>query len=196
MAHIHVPDKFPILQVHFQSEQMKKIPKPNKREYNEYYATYVNRVAGQNVYVLLKKGAYAVPAFLYDLPDDKWHYRYADGKWSLAEVIMHLIDSEQIFCYRMLRIARGDKTPMAGFDQNAFVETCQAESRTKDSIIEEFYTTRQATITLIEGLHKDVAANVGNASDYDVSFAALCHIIAGHEAHHMEVIRKRYLEMG
>ena len=175
---------------------MKKIQKPNKSEYNTYYAGYVSRVAGKNIYMLLKKGAYAVPAFLYDLPDDKWHYRYADGKWSLAEVVMHLIDSEQVFCYRAMRIARGDKTALAGFDQDAFVETCNVESRTKDSVIEEFYTTRQATITLVEGLHKDVAQNMGTASGFDVSFSALCHIIAGHEDHHMEVIRKRYLELG
>lgn len=175
---------------------MRKLPKPNKSEYDKSYATYVDRVAGQNVYMLLKKGAYAVPAFLYDLPDDKWHYRYAPTKWTLAEVVMHLIDSEQIFCYRALRIARGDKTALAGFDQDAFAETCNVESRTKDSVIEEYYTTRQATITLIEGLHKDVAQYMGNASGYDVSFTAICHIIAGHESHHMEVIRKRYMEMG
>ncbi len=172
---------------------MKKIPKPKKSDYNEYYGTYVDKVAGQKIYPLLRKNAYAVPAFLYDLPDDKWHYRYADGKWSLAEVIMHLIDSEQVFCYRIMRIARGDKTPLAGFDQNEFVANCNVESRTKDSVIEEYYMTRKATLTLLKGLSDDVVDNVGNASDYDVSVSALCHIIAGHEAHHIAVIKARYL---
>ncbi len=172
---------------------MKKIPKPKKSDYNEYYAAYVDKVKDQNVYTLLRRNAYAVPAMLYDLPDDKWHYRYADGKWSLAEVIMHLIDSEQVFCYRMMRIARGDKTPLAGFDQNAFVESCGVESRTKESVIDEYYTTRKATMCLIDGLEDDVAENIGNASEFDVSVAALCHIIAGHEVHHINVIKARYL---
>jgi len=174
---------------------MKKIPKPKKSEYNEYYAPYVDRVKDTNVYLLLRKNAYAVPAFLFDLPDDKWHFRYAPRKWSLAEVIMHLIDSEQVFCYRLMRIARGDKTALAGFDQNAFVESCNVESRTKESVIDEYYITRKATLTLIEGLNDDTAGNIGNASDYDVSVSALCHIIAGHEEHHMAVIKARYLQV-
>ncbi len=173
---------------------MKQIPQPNTGDYNSYYGLYIDRVIGKDIYRMLKRNSYAVPAFLYDIPADKWHARYAEGKWSIAEVVMHLIDAEQVFCYRAMRVARGDKTAMAGFDQDAFVETCNVESRTQESVIEEYHTTRHATLCLIDGLDQSVAQNVGNASGWDVSFSALCHIIAGHELHHMEVIRLRYLD--
>lgn len=171
----------------------KKIPKPPKSAYDPYYAGYVSKVAGQNIYALLKKNSYATPAFLHTLADDKWHFRYAEGKWSIAEVIMHLIDTEQIFCYRAMRIARGDTTPLAGFDQNDYVLNCNVSSRKKEDVIDEYYTTRKATLTLIEGLSDDVADNRGTANDSDISFSALCHIIAGHEEHHLAVIKARYL---
>lgn len=172
---------------------MKVIPRPKVTDYNAFYAAYIDKVSDVDVYSTLRKNAYAIPAFLYDMPAEKWAYRYADGKWTIGEVLMHLIDSEQVFCYRMMRIARGDKTALAGFDQNAFVDTCDVMSRPMDSVIEEYFTTRKATLCLLDGLNDDVAHNVGNASGYDVSVSALCHIIAGHEIHHMQVIKERYL---
>ena len=173
---------------------MRHIPAPLSEHYNSYYGLYIDRVLGKDIYHLLTSNSYAVPAFLYDIPADKWHYRYAPGKWSIAEVVMHMMDAEQVFCYRALRIARGDKTPLAGFDQDAFVQTCNVEEREQSSVIEEYHTTRHATLALINGLNENVAHFIGNASGWDVSFAALCHIIAGHEEHHMEVIKTRYLD--
>lgn len=172
---------------------MRHIPQPKVTDYNAFYAAYIDKVADQDAYATLRRNAYAIPAFLYDLPADKWAYRYAEDKWTIGEVVMHLIDTEQVFCYRMMRIARGDKTALAGFDQNAFVETCQVMGRPMDSVIEEYFTTRKATMCLIDGLDENVAHNVGNASGYDISVAALAYIIAGHETHHLQIIKERYL---
>ena len=173
---------------------MQNIPKPTTADYNPYYANYIEQVGDQNIEEMLHRNLKEVPEFLHAISEDKWHYRYDKGKWSIAEVIMHLIDAEQIFAYRVLRIARGDTTPLAGFDQEMLVQTCGVENRSKYSVIEEYKVTRKATLALLRGLTEESFSRKGNASGKDISVNALCYIIAGHEAHHISVLKERYLK--
>ncbi len=126
------------------------------------------------------------------LSDAQAMHRYADGKWSVKEVIGHLCDSERVFAYRALRIGRGDTTPLPGFDQDPYVPAGQFDARTMQSIADEFRTVRAATLSLLRALPVDAVARSGTASEVKVSVRALAYIIAGHERHHVALLRERY----
>lgn len=170
------------------------IPTPHPDEYPDHYRQYIGHVKTQDVYSVLYQNAYAVPAFLLSIDDDKWSYRYAPDKWSIAQVVMHIIDCEQIFAYRALRIARGDQTVMPSFDQDQYAAHSNADHRTPRSIVDEYYQTRRATLSLIDGLDDEAAYRCGFVANHKVSFAAICHIIAGHEQHHIDILVSRYLD--
>jgi hypothetical protein len=119
-------------------------------------------------------------------------HRYAPGKWSVREVIGHLCDAERIFAYRLLRIARGDGTPLAGFDENAYVPAGSFESRELNALIKEWMATRDSTIALVRGLPADAWTRRGTANGTNVSAAALAYIILGHVEHHLGILRDRY----
>ena len=119
---------------------------------------------------------------------------YAPGKWTLREVIGHLSDAERIFGYRLLRIARGDQTPLAGFDENTYVPAAGFERRPLKAVAAEFASVRDATLTLLDGMTPEALALRGTASDKPISARALVYIIAGHEKHHLGVIKERYLK--
>ena len=121
--------------------------------------------------------------------------RYAEGKWSVREVIGHLSDCERILSYRMLRFARGDSTVLAGFDQNAFVTTGVFESRSLSEVMEEFVAVRSATIALLRGVPESAFDARGTTGKSNMTVAALAYLIAGHELHHQELLRSRYLPL-
>ena len=133
------------------------------------------------------------PKFLLELPEAKWDYAYGPGKWTLKEVLQHIIDTERVFAYRLLRISRGDKTPLPGFDENEYVNMSNARDRDPDALIDEYINVRRSTISLIDSLPNDVLLKMGTASDHPISVRALVYIIAGHEQHHLSIIRERYL---
>jgi hypothetical protein len=126
------------------------------------------------------------------IPEARSHYRYAPGKWSIKEVIGHLSDVERIMAYRALRIARGDATPLPGFDEDAYVPYARSDDRTVGELIEEWVAARQASIALLRNLPADAWTRRGTASNKPVSVRALAFIIAGHEQHHLETLRVRY----
>jgi hypothetical protein len=119
-------------------------------------------------------------------------HRYAPGKWSVREVVGHLCDAERIFAYRLLRIARGDETPLAGFDENTYVPAGSFESRELNALIKEWMATRDSTIALVRGLPADAWTRRGTANGKNVSAAALAYIILGHVEHHLGILRDRY----
>ena len=119
-------------------------------------------------------------------------HRYAPDKWSVREVVGHLCDAERIFAYRLLRIARGDETPLAGFDENTYVPAGSFESRELNALIKEWMATRDSTIALVRGLPPDAWTRRGTANGKNVSAAALAYIILGHVEHHLGVLRDRY----
>lgn len=167
--------------------------RPAESEIPEYYRNYVRQTTGDDIEFMLDESRRETIAFLRLLPAEKWDYRYAPEKWTIREVILHLIDSERVFAYRILRIGRGDKTPLAGFDQNDYVPSSNAEQRSEQSLITEYRAVREGTLQLIKNFTPQMWEGKGTASGAEISALAIAYIIAGHEAHHLRIIRERYL---
>jgi len=169
------------------------IPRPGTDEYTPYYGRYIEKVGGSDALAPLMTQRDATARFLATVPEARASYRYAPGKWSLREIIGHLSDTERIFSYRMLRIARGDETPLAGFDENVYVPAAGFARRSLADVAAEFTAVRDATIALTRSLDDAAAARHGSANGQPISARALAWIIAGHELHHLEVIGEKYL---
>ena len=166
--------------------------KPKPSEYAAYYGTYVNYVKGKDFIKHLVDLRSSSIKYLSNLTSEQWDYRYAEDKWSVKEVMLHIIDTERIFTYRALRIARNDKTPLPGFEQNDFVHYYNANERSFTSIVAEYKAVRGATLHLYQNLQKQDLNRLGEASGYPVSVLALGFITAGHEMHHMGILKERY----
>lgn len=167
--------------------------RPLADEYNPNYAGYIAQVPDGDVVEALIGGAEIAAALLGDLDEETASRAYAAGKWTLKEVLLHCADAERIFAYRALRIARGDTTPLPGFDENAYVPLSGAANRPIEDILDEFESVRDATVTLFSGLPADAWTRRGSASNSPVSARAMAWISAGHLLHHMGVIQDRYL---
>jgi hypothetical protein len=127
------------------------------------------------------------------VPEDRAGHRYAPDKWTLAESLLHVSDTERVFAYRLLRVARGDRTPLPGFDQDAWVPATRAANRSLSDIMAEFYAVRAATLALVRSLDDEAIGQAGTASGKDVTARALVWMIAGHAAHHLGLTRDKYL---
>ncbi|HUF14008.1 MAG TPA: DinB family protein [Longimicrobiales bacterium] len=168
--------------------------RPRSDEYAPYYARYVERVRPGDIAVALEEGARETVALLRsELARTNADRAYAEGKWTLKEVVGHVIDAERVFALRMMRFGRGDTTPLPSFDEDAYTPAGEFGTRTLDSLIEEFIAVRNATIHLIRGLPESAWTRRGVASGFEVSVRALAHIIAGHELHHRAILEHRYL---
>lgn len=170
---------------------MQSRPRPD--EYTEYYTRYIERVPDGGVLAALQDQRRSIPAFLRGLSPEQADHRYAPGKWSVKEVLGHVCDTERVMAYRALRIARGDETPLPGFDENAYVETSAFGERALPALVAEFERVRDATSSLFRGLADDAWTRRGTASGTEITVRALAYIVAGHAEHHMELIRTRYL---
>jgi hypothetical protein len=171
----------------------KEIRRPFQHENAAFYTKYIDKVEGGDAIKVMKDNLVTTPRFLQNLNMETWHHRYAPEKWNVKEVMIHVIDTERIFAYRALRIARMDQTPMAGFDQDAYVACSGAESRSPQSILEEYVAVRMATIVLYQNFTDEMMVRMGTASDNPFSTLALSFIIAGHENHHLQILHERYL---
>jgi len=170
------------------------IPRPTPHEYAPFYARYIERVPeGSNLPALLEAQATELDVLLAGLDEAKALHRYAPDKWSIKEVVGHLADAERIMGYRLLRIARSDATPLAGFEEDDYVKIAAFDQRTLVNLRAEFQAVRQATLALIHSLDVEAFARRGIANQNPVSAAAIAHILFGHTAHHMAVLRERYL---
>ncbi|MEZ4687685.1 MAG: DinB family protein [Bacteroidia bacterium] len=167
---------------------------PSPNEYAPYYHTYVGKIDPQTDLISLLKSQFEASALLLSgLTEAQELFRYAPGKWSIRELLGHMTDGERVFAYRAMRIARGDSTPLPGFEQDDYVAVANFDRRSAASLLAEWRGLREATIALAEGLNEEAEARMGVASDNPVSVRALLYIIAGHEKHHMEILRERYL---
>ncbi|TCK69222.1 DinB family protein [Winogradskyella wandonensis] len=164
-----------------------------KEEYNAYYQPYINLTTNKDVITGLKDNLDAVVRFYKSLPKAKEEYAYAEGKWTPKDILLHIIDTERIFSYRALRIARGDKTEMAGFEQDDYVLSGEANKRDLKSLIKEYIAVRNSTITLFNSFNDEALKALGKASGSNISVRAIGYIITGHENHHNKVIQERYL---
>ena len=167
------------------------IARPAEGEYAEYYKTYIDKVPDTDLEKLLRINQEATIAFMKDLEPAIWEYRYAPGKWTVKEVINHIVDTERVMAYRALRIMRGDKTALPGFHQDEFVKNL-GEELTVEALLDDYNAVRNATLSLLQQLTSKNSKNLGIASDHPVSSRALFYIIAGHEIHHLEVLRSKY----
>ena len=165
---------------------------PEKSEYGEYYDRYISQVRDENVTALLAKQPAELKELFSSVPEDRGTFAYDDGKWSLKEVLSHLIDGERIFAYRMLRISRGDETPIEGFEQDGYIENSNANNRPFAELLDEFDLQRRANLLLINNLSDDATRRLGTASGFPVSVRALVYISAGHVKHHVGILKERY----
>jgi len=167
--------------------------RPAPGEYLEYYGKYIALVPNGNIIALLTTHLRETTSLLRSLRPEQASVGYAPGKWTIKQVVGHLADTERVFAYRMLRIARADTTPLPGFDENSFAETGGHNNRTLESIIAEFEATRAASIALIAGIPSDAWSRQAVVNNAPISARALAYIIAGHELHHWRIIEQRYL---
>lgn len=170
---------------------MTPIALPAAGEYAPYYGKYVALV-GPDPLAALESQARSTAALLAATPEEKGTHRYAEGKWSVKEVIGHLADSERVFAYRALRIGRADTTDLPGFDENAYVPAGGFDRRTLADLAAEFAAVRAATLSLVRSFDEGAIARRGSANGAPVTVRALVAIIAGHEAHHVGLLRERY----
>jgi hypothetical protein len=168
------------------------IARPEPTEHIPYYRKYIDLVPEGDLLALLDTQHRATQAMLAPLTPQQARHRYADGKWSVTEVIGHLADSERIFAYRALRFARADTTPLPGFDEKAYTPAGRFDDRSLGDVAAEFAAVRAATVALFRGLAGDALARTGIASNGVVSVRALAYIIAGHERHHVALLRTHY----
>lgn len=166
---------------------------PSASEYAPSYGTYVGAVPKGDLIAYLGGQTAELDAMLSPLDDSRGAFRYAPDKWSIKQVLGHIADAERVFAYRMLRIARGDTTPLSSFDQDPYVVTAKSDSRTLAALLEEIRSIRAATMTLAYSLDDEAWMRTGTASNKPVSARALGYIIAGHMAHHMNILRDQYL---
>lgn len=166
--------------------------RPNADEYGQFYQGYISHVEGDDLLAILTKNKTEVANFFHNLPAEKWDYAYAPGKWTPKDVLLHLIDGERVFSYRALRISRGDVTALPGFDQDVFAKNANANGRTPASLLDEYEAVRECTLLLYRQIGDEAADRIGTASGYPASPLAIGYIIAGHELHHLRIIKERY----
>jgi uncharacterized damage-inducible protein DinB len=170
------------------------IPRPEPSEYVPYYQTYISKVPAKgDLLTVLEDQRRETQQLLAGLSEAKALHRYAPGKWSIKEVVGHVMDSERVFCYRALRFARADDKPLQGFDEKAWVPAGQFDARSLKDLAAELDLVRRATIALFSGLDGAALTRRGTANNNPISVRALAWIIAGHERHHVGIVRERYL---
>jgi uncharacterized damage-inducible protein DinB len=165
--------------------------RPSEEEYAGDAGEYIRLVPEGNIIDILLAQEKQMTELLASLTESQSAYRYAEGKWTLKEVVGHIADSERVMTYRLLRFARGDQTPLPGFDQELFIPPFG--SWTTAQLAEDYRAVRQSTITLLRGLPTEAWSRKGTANSVSITARALAYGIAGHELHHMGVIRNRYL---
>ena len=175
---------------------MRIIAKAKPGEYPAYAEMYMKLLPNDGLILQhLKDNFLMVKKFIYTLPEEKLYYRYAGGKWSIKEILVHIIDDERIFSYRALRFARNEQLNLVGFDQDAYAIYSEADNRNLDNIFEEYEAVRNATIALFNGLPESSLDRMGHGTGTfnDAKVRALAYHIAGHELHHINIIREKYL---
>lgn len=170
-----------------------RIAPPDASEHAPYYGKYIALVPGDDILSTLEARQHETIRFLSSLTEQQAAHRYAPEKWSVKEVIGHIADSERIFAYRALRIARADRTPIEGFEQDDYVRAAGFDRLPLGGLVAEFTAVRQATIRLLESLPADAWQRRGVANNNEVSVRALAYMIAGHEIHHLQIVREKYL---
>ncbi|RNB87419.1 DinB family protein [Brevibacillus fluminis] len=167
--------------------------RPAAEDHSAYYGQYIGLVPDGEISEILVDQHEEMTRFLSELTEEQASHRYEEGKWSIKEVIGHIADTERVMCYRLLRIARGDQTALPGFDQDLFMEGISFDAYSVADLLEDYSAVRRATLTLLRGLPAEAWDRKGVVSDNNTTANALAYVIAGHELHHMNIIKERYL---
>jgi uncharacterized damage-inducible protein DinB len=166
--------------------------RPETNEFAPYYNNYISLIEGDDVMPILNSQSAEIRSIFANVPEEKGSYAYADGKWTVKELLSHLIDGERIFAYRILRISRGDKTSIEGFEQDDYIENSNANNRLFADLLDEFDLQRRSNQLLLNNISDEGSKRMGTASDNPVSVRALTYIMAGHVRHHIKILNERY----
>lgn len=167
--------------------------RPEKKEYAEYHETYISLVEETDIISALENQIDELNDLVGAISEEKADFRYAEGKWSIKEILGHLIDGERVFCYRAVRFARQDETPLAGFEQDGYVANGNFGNAKFADLIEEFSLLRRSNVLFFKNLTDEAWSRFGTASEATVSVRAIAYIMVGHIRHHTDILRQRYL---
>ena len=167
---------------------------PMSNEYPASYEAYIKAVGNQDIMRKLKNQLNEIDDFLAEIPEEKYDYAYAEGKWTVKQVIGHLIDTERVMAYRAMRIARNDETPLPGFDQDAYTNNLDVAKRSYMDLVDELLLMRQANLYFYKSLTESDYKKKGTVSDHVLSVGALLYVIGGHVEHHFKVLKEKYLK--
>ena len=170
-----------------------KVSEISELEYFSYYKHYIDLVDDLSLIEALESGGITSNKFFETIDDVKLHFQYAEGKWTPKEILLHLIDTERVFCYRALYFARNAGSSIEGFDENIFGENCNANERGLDDLLKEYASVRRATLHLFKSFSDEVLKQGGKANGNKLSVRSIGFIICGHEIHHRNIIQERYL---
>ena len=159
-----------------------------------YYHKYIQLVSETSLKDALQQHMQDFSSFLQTIPEDKWNSRYAEGKWSIKEVVQHIIDGERVFSYRALCFSRKDKTALPGFDENLFTENANADSRTKQELIDELKTVQKSSAQMFNSFNEEQLEQHGVASGQPTYVKGIAYILVGHALHHKKILEERYLK--
>lgn len=168
------------------------VARPQPGEYAPYYERYISLIAGTEIVATLEAQRRQMLLLLSGRDDSDGNYRYAPDKWSAKEVLGHVCDTERIFAYRLLRIARADRTPIEGFEQDDYIRNGPFASIALCDVVDDYIAVRRATLTLLRNLDEPAWSRRGIANNNEVSVRALAYIIAGHELHHFRILEEKY----
>jgi hypothetical protein len=169
------------------------MPRPDLTRVMEYFHRYINQVKEDDLSSALQIQTISFNAFLQSIPESKTGYRYAEGKWSIKEVLQHIIDTERIFAYRALCFSRNEASELPGFDENSYSDNSAADKRQWDDLVEEFAAVRKATELLFSSFNQEQIERNGVASGNPNYVLGIGFIIAGHVEHHQRILKERYL---
>lgn len=162
-------------------------------EYSDFNANYIKALENVELFEELEISLHDFIKFIQNIPLDKFDYSYAEGKWTIKEIIQHIIDTERIFGYRALRISRNDQTPLPGFDENEYALNTNPKTRSIQELLTELSSVRHSNLFLFKSLNEEQLARTGFASDHKISVRAIGFLIIGHVKHHQKVFIERYL---
>lgn len=168
------------------------MPRPVEGDYAPLYENYIQTAEGDDVFTVLNRSWDQLGLWLGGIPEEKLNYSYAPGKWTVAQMLQHLIDSERVFAYRAMSFARGEKQSLPGFDENSYAARATAEHRSLAAMKEELLALRKATITLFNSFTREDLEESGIAFGYRVTVNAMGFIMTGHIYHHQRIYKERY----
>jgi hypothetical protein len=172
---------------------MKNAGRPQTGEFASYYQRYIDLATEDDVVAALDAQSHETATLLGGISEQQAANRYEPGKWSVKQLVGHIIDSERIFAYRALCFARGETTPLPGFEQEPYVVNAASDDRPMADLAEELTAVRKANVMMLRALPSEAWSRIGTASDNAITVRALAFIILGHDRHHLRILRERYL---